>query len=435
MIYRLLFTLFLIAFDNCLAQQAYHTPIDTSNIAYRNHLKELYKERSAKTLLSYTNFTDKNLRKAFVAAYKELNSEFITKVDNGHFAQVPLYEEQINILINQIVSANPQYSALISAQILLSFAESPNAFALGDGFVVVNIPLLARLENEHELAFIICHEFAHNLLNHPQNGLKEYVELKTSPELKKRAREIDRKKYNKAEEASGLYRNIIYANRRKHREVEFQADSLGFILYKNAFKGKESAALKCLSTLNRIDKEKDSLQPDNYKYLFSSDRQSFKEEWLNNEENNNYKYDRNLQFWQIDSLKTHPDCTERVKRLQTVFNVTDDIVNIPATKYDKLISQAKYDHILGLYILQEYGKSLYETLLLLKDNYEDLYLRKMVHSNLLKIQEAQSNYAMNKYVETVSPHNSGSYNTFLIFLRNLRKAEMAEIINQYTTKI
>lgn len=433
MIKKIILLLSLIAVCSCCAQSGYK-PIDTTNVAFKAKLKQQYNQRAAKTRATYNSFTDKTFRKALNDYYTELNTEFIEKVDDGHFVQDAFYDERINTLFKQIVAANAEYKGLEDSRILLSFADVPNAYAMGDGFVVVYLPLLARVGNEYELAFIICHELSHNLLNHPQGGLQDYARVNTSKEIKQKTREIEKKKYNKTEVASGLYRDIIYSNRKKHRGVEYQADSLGFVLYKNAFAGKEAMALNSLARLDVMDKEQDSLLPADYEKLFTSEKQPFKPEWLSGDEISSYKYDKSLKFWQIDSLKTHPDCQLRAARLKATFNITGENQTI-ATDYADVVHRAEYDTLLGLYVLKEYGKSLYQTLLLLKDKPEDPYLRGMVYNNFIKIQEAQKNYTMNKYVETVNPRYSYSYNAFLSFIRQLRKSELTQIINQYQSKI
>ncbi|MCR5862940.1 M48 family metalloprotease [Flavobacterium sp. J372] len=425
-------TFLLLSLISVYAQPTKRIQVDTADIAYRTSLKNLYRERTAATLSSFKNMPDKKLGKAMAGQYEKVNSEFIAKIDEGTFVKAAYYEEKINSLFSKIVETNPQFTALASTKILLSFDEAPNAYAIGDGFVIIHLPLFSHLTKEHEIAFVLCHELAHNLLNHPQNGLKEYSQMMGSSEIAKQTREIEKRKYNKGEGASGLYKQIIYGNRKKRREVEFQADSLGFVLYRNAFAGKEAIAVKSFGTLEHIDKEKDSLQPKDFERLFSSASQPFKPEWLANDEINGYKYDKNPKFWQVDSLKTHPDCNHRSQRLAALFGIKTDGSQLTDNAYKEVALQAKYDQLLGLYVLKEYGKSLYETLLLLKDNEGDVYLKQMVQKNLLRIQEAQKNYTMNKYVDTVNPRYSNSYNTFLSFLRQLRKSEMTQIINQYS---
>lgn len=436
MIKKLALLFYLINSIICMAQTSSYIPIDTLDIAYRQRLKALYNERAAQNQLLFKSYPEKAMRNALVETGKEINEDFLKRVDKGYFVYSGFYEQQINALFQKIVSANPQYSGLATSHILLSFAQDPNAAAIGNGFVVINLPLFAEVKNEYELAFILCHELAHNLLNHPYEGLVKYARIKTSSDIKRQTREIEKQRYNKAGNALGLYRKIIYGSRKEQRDVEFQADSLGFVLYKNAFSGKESLAIESFKTLDEMDKEKDSLQPEDYERLFSSSRQPFKKEWIAADEISGYKYDKSNQSWQVDSLKTHPDCVDRANRLQVQYGISKEgSITANANFYNDVIIHARHDHVLGLYVLKEYGKSLYEALLLLKGDTQNTYLKQMVYYNLVKIQEAQKSYTMNKYVETVAPAYSYSYNTYLSFLRQLRKSEMSEIINQYSNQL
>ncbi len=92
-----------------------------------------------------------------------------------------------------------------------------------------------------------------------------------------------------------------------------------------------------------------------------------------------------------------------------------------------------YNDVLGLFVIEEYGKSLYETLLLLKEDPNNQFLRTMVKGNLLKIRNAQKSYTLDKHLDRVNPRNSDSYNTFLFFIRDLRRKEMNDLINLYKT--
>ena len=94
-------------------------------------------------------------------------------------------------------------------------------------------------------------------------------------------------------------------------------------------------------------------------------------------------------------------------------------------------NQTKYDEVIGLHFLKLYGDSLYETLLLLKINPNDVFLKKMVYENLLKLQDAQKTYTLAKCLDTIDPKYYDSYNLYLFFLRQLRKTEFENIIEIY----
>jgi predicted Zn-dependent protease len=61
-------------------------------------------------------------------------------------------------VFDHIRQANPQ---LPPVQLVLSRNPEPNAHAVGNSTVMLNVGLLGRLENESQLAYILCHELAH----------------------------------------------------------------------------------------------------------------------------------------------------------------------------------------------------------------------------------------------------------------------------------
>lgn len=407
--------------------------IDTLNQNFKKELTVLYKKRvTLQKVAMNKSITDKEMRKEVGAAYLELSNGFIKNINNGFIVENETYSQFLQGILENIISNNPEYADIANTEILLSFGTSPNAYAIGNDIVVVLIPLIKNIENEYELAFIICHEIAHNLLEHSYEGMVEYASMMLSSEIKEQTREIEKQKYNKAQIASGLYKDIIYGKRRNSRKLEHQADSLGFVLFKNAFKGREYQAVQSLRTLDQIDKERDSLTATDYSKLFNTEKAPFKNEWIENDELSTYKYDKRPRFWQIDSLKTHPDCKMRAGFIEQHFMVKPANTDEPSENFYLLKKSSAYNHILGLYAIEEYGKSLYETLLLLKKNPDDAFLNKMTCLNLKKLQQAQKTYTLNKYLDTVNPRYSNSYNTFLSFLREIRKSEMNEFINHYS---
>jgi len=93
-----------------------------------------------------------------------------------------------------------------------------NAFTANNGIVLVTTGLVAQVENEAQLAFILCHEFNHYTEKHAINS---YVETK------------------RMERGTGIYRSLdprdIDLERfRYSKELETEADDLGLDLYKKS---------------------------------------------------------------------------------------------------------------------------------------------------------------------------------------------------------
>ena len=402
--------------------------IDTLNLEYRKELESFYIQKTSVTKINIKSIENKEVRKELERIYQENQDEFSEEIKKGIFVKDERYEDLIQKIFNTLKKAN---SDIHDMKILLALSKEPNAYNNGEDIVVINLPLLKEINNEYELAFVISHEIAHQMLNHVKKGTLKYVETSYSDKNKLEAKNIQKQKYNKSQNANLILKRIIYGNREVSRKREIEADSLGFVYFNKAYPKQNHQAISTLELLDKIDKEKDSLTDDDYKLLFDTPKQPFKRQWIVNDELGSYQYDKAQKFWQIDSLKTHPDCEDRIKLLQKQIKSDSSNAIIMTPEYSQIKSASQYDELLGLYFIKDYGDSLYQTLLLLKYNRDNVFLRKMVYDNLIKIQEAQNNYMLNKHLETINPLFSSSYNTYLYFIRKLRKAELENIIESY----
>src|SRR5690606_22796530 len=146
-------------------------------------------------------FSDAKIRKEVESGYRELTTDFLKNIEKGVFVESADYRNFLDGILQKISMANPQYPEIVDTKIVLSWGTSPNAYAIGNGMVVVYVPLVKAIRNEYDLAYIISHEIAHNLLEHSYSGLLEYATTRHSSELKKQTRDIERTKYNKAQMA------------------------------------------------------------------------------------------------------------------------------------------------------------------------------------------------------------------------------------------
>jgi hypothetical protein len=60
-----------------------------------------------------------------------------------------------------------------------------NSFTTNDGIILVNLGLMAQLENEAQLAFVLCHEIAHYTEKHVINAYIQNEELKNGEAIKR----------------------------------------------------------------------------------------------------------------------------------------------------------------------------------------------------------------------------------------------------------
>ena len=108
--------------------------------------------------------------------------KIIQKADNLHaelLSKGLIYKEvESNKYINEIAEKiSPVVNSHIDIKFFIIKDSSVNAFALPNGNIYINLGLISRLDNEHELAFVIAHELAHVIERH---GLKKYVDRKNT---------------------------------------------------------------------------------------------------------------------------------------------------------------------------------------------------------------------------------------------------------------
>ncbi|WP_162126925.1 M48 family metalloprotease [Flavobacterium phycosphaerae] len=402
--------------------------IDTTNHDFRKNFTAFYLAKTAETDLFIKNIADRKVRKEIETICLENKTTFLDQIKKGVFINDKRYTDLADSLFVKIKKANPQ---IHNIKLVYALGNESNAYNFGEDIVVIYLKLLQAFENEYQLGFVICHEIAHQMLNHTKTSLLKRVETNLSDQVRKTTRTIDSQRFNKGEKARSALKKMVYGDRAESRKKEIQADSLGFVYFNNAFKTHGKQAIAALKLLDEIDVEKDSVTEKDFENFFTSSRQPFKKEWVTNTEFDNYQYEKAIKFWQVDSLKTHPDCLDRIEALKKYAQKSDDEVVLSTLEYQNLKKATTYDVVLGLHFSKDYGNSLYQTLLLLKKEPDNRFLKSMVYNNLIKIQEAQNNYVLGKYLDNLDPKRSTSYNRLLFFIRKLKKAELENIIEIY----
>ena len=129
----------------------------------------------------------------------------------------------LNELKDIIFEDDPDTRESIRIYTLLS--NEVNAFTADNGIVLVTTGLLAQVENEAQIVFILCHEFNHFIKKHAINN---YVENQ------------------RIERGSGIYRSLGAGEGdlekfRYSKELESEADDLGLYLFKKTNYSAEAA--------------------------------------------------------------------------------------------------------------------------------------------------------------------------------------------------
>ena len=365
----------------------------------------------------------------FKKIYQQRWEHIKSKFDEKEIYTATPAQQYLDALINEIVQANPSLKQQVF-HCYFSRSGVPNASYIGEGIILFNMGLFHRLDNESQAAFVIAHEIAHFVLKHSDNAINKYVTAINSAEVQAELRRIKGSEYRKREQLDKLVKGLTFSSRRHSRDRESEADSLAVALVRNT-KFDLTAALTTLALLDTID-------ADNFntaavlENTFNAPKYPFQKKWIKKEEgllggHALLKEDNTLE----DSLKTHPDCQQRIKLLQPIISSyaqsprSADVID--KAKFDALRSDFRYEIIAYAYSANNYSRSLYYTLSLMQQKPGDPYLVAQTGALLNSIHAAQKAHTLGKYIDLPAPGYTASYNLLLQFIQNLYLENLASI--------
>lgn len=400
------------------------TDFKTKNETFNKKIKANYKGK---------------LRREVLDIYTQYQAELEEILENKKLLFDTRFEKYTDSIFNLLIKSNPILTDK-SIQVFLSKKPSPNAFSIGNGTVILNIGLFSFLENEHQLLSVMAHELAHELLKHSHNSIVNKATLNVS-ELGSNSvfsRNLKLKKYNKASLSFEKLKGLLYEEGEIKRQNETEADSLGYLLYKNS-KSPEKEFVNTLITLKKYDSVPSiTLDSTIYFKVFDLPEHPFKKEWLKNEDFNNYNYDLYKDKIDSDSIKEHPEIENRITKLKKYFKELDgETINKNTIHTDSLFTKlqrlANQAYVENLFYSNEYGLSVYLILKRLEHNSNDTYLKQWLGVNFNAIYEAKKKYQLNRYVDRIVPkEQSKSYQQFLNFIWNLKLSEIKAIADNYS---
>lgn len=365
--------------------------------------------------------------------YNNRSTDLQKKLKRGDFYLEGEINDYFQHIFQTILESNPDIEQ-DGLRILVSRYTFPNAFCMGEGTLVFNLDLLRHLKNESQIAFILCHELAHQTLNHVNHSIEKRTSFIHSKELKRELKRISKSEYNVNSKMTTLLKTVVFSDRRHSREHEAEADALA-IEYMSNTPYDMSQALTCLAILDKVDEEEVENSLD-LKAIFHSPNFPFKDKWTAEETTLFGSFKKDEEEWDADSLKTHPDCEKRIKLLQEAYDIEstskEKILFLQDEKsFHSLVFTSRFERVANAYFFEAVDKSLYTSLLLLKEYPTDAWLHSMVGKNLHAIYTAQKNYALSDVLSKSAPWQPQGYQGFLDFLWKLRLSEIARVGYHY----
>lgn len=130
-----------------------------------------------------------------------------------------LFNDPMGVFTKKVVDELLKNDPILRAKIRVYIIKSPyvNAFATSEGAIFINIGLLAQLENEAQLAYILAHEIVHVDKKHSLDEFKKEIEISKGKGV-----------YGDLNNSEKLLARSAYS-----KEKEQEADELGFLDYFN----------------------------------------------------------------------------------------------------------------------------------------------------------------------------------------------------------
>ncbi len=268
----------------------------------------------------------------------------------------------VNKVADQLLIKQPELRKKVRFYVIKS--KIANAFATDGGMVFINMGLLAQLENEAQLAFILAHEISHFSKKHSVN---EYLE--------------DQKIQSK----KGDYRRLsvddkFLAKMTYSKELEMAADDSGLSFFLAS-----GYAAENIENVFEVLKYADLPFEDKAVSLSFLETDFFhfpKEYYLKETKSIEIKEEN-------DSKSTHPSTDKRkeniVAQLKTTTTAAKGMYLVSEKEFKTIQKIARFE-ICNLYLKNmEYVNAIYTSYLLLLENPDSRYLHKIIGTSLIQM--------------------------------------------------
>jgi hypothetical protein len=357
-----------------------YTPLKSSGTLPELFLKSP-RIQSEEEIKNLPTDKDKTAKQQFVKA----NNYFINDLLlSGQVLVNDRLTAYVNKVAAEVIKQNPGLAAR-PIQIFVTKSPEVNAYAFDKGFIFVNIGLLAQLENEAQLAYILSHEMIHVDKKH---SVTEYIENRRSQ---------NDNTYDRADNE-----DRVLAKYRFSKEQERDADVEGLDYIK-----------KTNYSAKAVMGAFDVLQ---YSYL-PFELPEFKRSFL---EDDYLKLPDTLILKKTAAIKTNDDYDDSKSTHPNIrkrrMSIDDDVKGIAEAGRKKyLVSEDEFKavreiarfELCRIYLLKrDYVNAIYGAYILLQKYPDNLYLKKIVGKGLYNVLVSKSD---KKTSTVIRIGNSSSY--------------------------
>lgn len=303
---------FIACFSFCLGLNAFAQNKGAGNYSYAYHDINNYKAFLDNTAAVNANALEKKLQKDYNKIIADKNTSLIKQLNENGF----LFDDRAYTYLHAIFDQILERNTLDKSRFHFFVDRSPevNAYSYEDGTVVCDLGLVSIMENESQIAMILCHELGHCLLKHSNNAIIRQLKKYNSPEFIAKVKAIKRQNYNVNKQLEGLYITDFFDKTKHTQSQEWAADSLGTILFRNTnYSGKNVARL-----FDLLDSSENKTTVCSIRAFFKNEKMDLDSGWFSAARKIKFGATPKKEF--VDSLKTHPDCSSRKVMMQKSFD-------------------------------------------------------------------------------------------------------------------
>ncbi len=301
-----------------------------------------------------------NLGKAESRKFQKKKTTFIIQtnylLDQVLKGDLLLFNTSLNRLVDRVgLQLMGDEIAADGVHFFIIKSSAVNAFSTDRGDIFITLGLLARLETESELAFVLGHELTHYQLKHSMNTFVQHDKL-----------EQDHRRVFR--ESVGL----LVAKSNYSKELELTADKEGVVLLEKAGYNLQGAVrllnvLKYAHTVIYQDTVEKDFFETNYFRIDSSDWATTIEEIKELDDENKYS--------------SHPNTSDRIEKISNQFLDFDraerkEFITWSRTAFDSLVLVAQFELVDVLLKEQNYQEAIYNSLTLMKRYPNNAFLQK-----------------------------------------------------------
>ena len=355
-----------VAFSSLHAQQNTINFSPLSSVKYKEKIAQLEKYTVPK------NYTEKSAQAWYEEILTGRNKSLLYSFKEDNVLYDTLLLNKCNSILNRIIAANKNFK-FDTIKLYINRSVVANAACYGEGTIMINLGLFLWLDNDDELALVLAHEIAHQLLDHSTSKLNKSIAMLTSDEFKEELKKIKKADYGKFDRFRKLMKGLNIESGKHSTYKESEADSLGVILVKNANFNIANAS-RILLKLDKVDDLFTSDKLYTLKDFFEKapiDLSYFKVKRKYNglsSANVTMNADKDL-----DSIKTHPDCIKRYETIAGKGNTeTLNCCSALTTMYEEYKERAMLEIVRYEYENNSIGLCTHLCLFALKNNFSPL---------------------------------------------------------------